>query len=187
VPVLRRLDRDWEPHALTVLAALLDGGDSTRLNQTLVRERRVADRAAAAYRALARGPGMFFVEGAVAQGRTAAQLEAALREQLKRLAAEEPSQEELARAKTKLVAQRIYRRDSIFSQAMEIGLLESAGLSWRDAAAVVDRLRSVSAAQVREVAAKYLVEDNLTVAVLDPQPVDARQLRAAAPPVALRH
>ncbi|MBI2316898.1 MAG: insulinase family protein [Betaproteobacteria bacterium] len=186
VPVLRRIERDWEPHALAVLAALLDGGNpSARLNQSLVRERRVADHAAAGYNALARGPGMFCLEGAVAQGKSAAALEAALREQVERIAAEEPSGEELGRVKTKLVAQRIYRRDSIFSQAMEIGLLESAGLTWRDSQRIIDGLRSVSPAQVREVAAKHFIEDNLTVAVLDPQPLDARQLRAAVP--ALRH
>jgi zinc protease len=33
----------------------------------------------------------------------------------------------------------------------------------------VKKLQDVSAGQVREVARKYLVDDNLTVAVLDPQ------------------
>jgi len=181
VPVLRQIERDWEPHALAVLTALLGGTESARLNQALVRERRIADQTAAAYKPMARGPGMLYVEGAVSQGSSAAELESAMREQVERIAAEGPSEAELARAKTQLVAKRIYREDSIYSQATEIGLLESAGLTWRDSERIIEGLRAVTAAQVREVAGKYLTEDNLTVAVLAPQPMHARELRAAAP------
>jgi zinc protease len=181
VPVLREIERDWEPHALAVLTALLDGTESARLNQALVRERRVANHAAAAYNPLARGPGMLYVEGAVAPGKSAAELETALREQVERFVAEGPSEGELARAKAQLVAKRIYRGDSIHSQAMEIGLLNSAGFTWHDCERIIAGLRAVSAAQVQEVAQKYLTEENLTVAVLEPQPMHTRQLRAAAP------
>ena len=185
VPVLRDIGGDWEPHALAVLTGLLAGNDSARLNQALVRERRIADQAGAGYEALGRGPGMLFVEGTVSQGKTAGELESALREQVERIAAEEPGARELLRVKAQLVAQRIYRRDSIFAQAMEIGQLESAGFSWRDSERVIEGLRAVSADQVRQVAARYLTEDNLTVAVLDPQPLNAPGQRAAPP--AIRH
>ena len=46
------------------------------------------------------------------------------------------------------------------------------------------KLKEVTAAQVQEVARKYLVDDNLTVAVLDPQPVGERK---PAPPVPPEH
>jgi zinc protease len=41
-PVLRDAGRDWEPYALEVLNWVLDGNESARLNQSLVRDSRVA-------------------------------------------------------------------------------------------------------------------------------------------------
>jgi zinc protease len=44
----------------------------------------------------------------------------------------------------------------------------------------------MTAEQVREVARKYLVDDVLTIAYLDPQPLDAAPARTA-PPAGVRH
>lgn len=185
VPVLHGADGDWEAYALQVLEGLLDGNDSARLNQQLVRELRVANSAGAGYDWVARGPGMLVLDGTVARGRSTAELEAGLREQVARLAAEEAPAEELARVKSQLVAREVYKRDSIFGQAMEIGVLETAGLSWRMTEQVLQGLRAVTAGQVKSVAARYLVEDNLTVGVLDPQPLPGA--KPALPPRGLRH
>jgi zinc protease len=50
---------------------------------------------------------------------------------------------------------------------------------------ILERLKAVTAEQVRDVAKKYLKDDVLTVAVLDPQPLE--QKAPSAPPAALRH
>jgi len=57
----------------------------------------------------------------------------------------------------------------VFYQAMRIGALDTVGLPHDSVDRQMKKLQEVSAAQVREVARKYLVDDNLTVAVLDPQ------------------
>ncbi len=54
---------------------------------------------------------------------------------------------------------------------MRIGLLETAGLSWRLIDDYVDRIRAVTPEQVQAVARKYLIDTNLTVTQLDPQPL----------------
>jgi zinc protease len=64
-------------------------------------------------------------------------------------------------------------------------MLESSGLSFRDAERIPERLKAITAEQVRTVAAKYLIDDGLTVALLDPQPLDVRVPGVAAP--AARH
>jgi zinc protease len=57
---------------------------------------------------------------------------------------------------------------------MQIGMLETVGLSWKDADQYLPRIEAVTAEQVQEVARKYLVEDQLTVAQLSPQPIDPK-------------
>jgi len=70
-------------------------------------------------------------------------------------------------------------------QAMEIGAAEVIGIGWRDIDKMLDKLRSVSAAEVQEVAKKYFGDDALTVAVLDPQPLPAAD--PASKPTATAH
>ena len=98
---------------------------------------------------------------------------------MRRLREQLVGDEELARVRAQLVAGKVFERDSIFYQAMQIGLLESIGLDWRLADQHVERLSAVTAEQVRTVARKYLVEDHLTVAMLDPLPLT--EDRAEAP------
>ena len=182
-PVLRDVDRDWQPYALEVLVGVLDGNESARLNQSLVRNSRVASEVGAGYDATARGPGMCSLEGTPSQGRSAAELEAGLRAELARLVQEGVAEDELARVKAQVVASQVFKRDSIFGQAMEIGQFETAGLSYRDIDRVLERVKAVSAEQVRAVAKQYFVDDQLTVVVLEPQPLAQAQARPAPPGV----
>ncbi|MFA5913436.1 MAG: pitrilysin family protein [Burkholderiales bacterium] len=180
-PVLRDADKDWQPYALEVLTGVLDGNESARLNQSLVRDHRLASEVGAGYDTTARGPGMCFIEGTPSQGRSTAELEAGLRAELARLVRDGVGEDELARVKAQLVAAQVFKRDSIFGQAMEIGQFESAGLSYRDIDRVLDGLKAVSAEQVRAVAKQYFVDDQLSVGVLEPQPLDPARARPAPP------
>jgi zinc protease len=57
---------------------------------------------------------------------------------------------------------------------MQLGLLETVGLGWPTLDEYVERIQAVTAEQVRQVANKYLSEERLTVAILDPLPLDAK-------------
>ena len=120
-----------------------------------------------------------------AEGKTVAELEAALRAELKRVQDEGVSAEELARVKTQSIAAQIYKRDSLMAQAMEIGGIEATGLSWRDVDPLLEKLKSVTAEEVQAVARKYFSDDTLSIAVLDPQPIENSKPRK--PSGAVRH
>ena len=186
VPKLRDVDSDREPYALEVLANVLDGNEAARLPKELVRSQRVAQSAGAGYDATVRGEASFMMDGQPAQGKTVADLEAALRGELKRIQDEGVTAEELARIKTQIVAGQVYKRDSMMAQAMEIGGFEAAGFNWRDYDKLLDKLRSVTPEEVQAVAKKYFGDDTLTVAVLDPQPVD-KTAPARKPIAGMRH
>ncbi len=85
------------------------------------------------------------------------------------------------------MASEVYQRDSVFYQAMKIGMLETVGLGWRVADEYVDRIRAVTPAQVQAVARKYLVDGRLTITELHPLPIDSHRVRHhMAPPSTLR-
>jgi zinc protease len=184
-PRLSNVEKDDESHALDVLSAILDGYDNARLNAKLVRTDKVANSVGAGFSNIERGPVLFMLDGTPANGTTTEQLEKLLRAEVDRIAKEGISEQELKRVKTQLIAGQIYKRDSIFGQAMEIGVMEMSGLSHTDIDRLIDKLKAVTAEQVQAVAQKYFGDDALTVATLVPLPLSEK--KTPTPPKGLRH
>ncbi|MET0102671.1 MAG: pitrilysin family protein [Sedimenticola sp.] len=179
-PVLKSLDEAWEGYALEVLVAILDGGDSARLSRNLVRGSEIAVSAGASYSAFSRLPGMLVMDGTPAKGTSMQQLEEALIGEVERIKREPVSQQELDRVKAQVVAEQIYDLDSVYYQAMQIGILETIGLGWPLLEQYADKIKAVTAEQVQAVANKYLNRDQLTVTVLEPLPLSMKKATATA-------
>ena len=177
-PTLKDAKKDTVPYALEVLAGVLDGNQSARLNKVLVREQQIASSAGAGYDSTARGPGLFTLEGTPSAGVSVAELEAALREQLALLVRDGVSAQELARVKAQVTANEVYKLDSVFYQAMQIGQMESIGFTYQDIPVMLSKIQLVTAQQVQDAAREILKDDNLIVAVLDPQALSGKPKHA---------
>jgi zinc protease len=173
VPSLQDADKDFEPYALEILAGVLNGNASARLNQNLVRQSQIAVDVDAAYDMVQRGrQSIFVLDATPSEGKSVAELEAAILNEIEKIKTGGVTEEELQRVKAQVIAADVYQRDSMFYQAMQIGNLETAGFSWRILKGYPAKLQAVTAEQVQAVAKKYFNKDNLTVATLDPQPID---------------
>ena len=175
-PTLKNPRQDWKPYALDMLAGVLDGNESARLNKHLVREQQVASAAGASYDSTSRGPSLFTLDATPSTGKTVQDVEAALREEIALLVKDGVSEDELKRVKAQVMAGEVYKRDSVFYQAMQIGQLESIGLGYQAIPVMLEKLQAVTAEQVQQVAKEFLQDDNLTVAVLDPQPLSGKPI-----------
>jgi zinc protease len=169
VPVLNSVDDDADVYALEVLSGILSGGNSARLASNLIRGSQVASSASAGYDMNARLPTLFLFDGSPAQGRSAKQLEEALLEQIKQLQTNLVEEKELNRIKAQVIASSVYEKDSNFYQGMQLGMLETVGVGWHKADEYVDKVKGVTAQQLRDVAKKYLIEDHLTVVHMQPE------------------
>ena len=96
------------------------------------------------------------------------------------------TEDELNRVKAQLMAAQVYQRDSMFYQAQQIGWIEMSGFSHRDLDILMQQLQKVTVDQIRAVAKNYLIDSQLTVAYLEPQPLSG-QKRPSAPPAGVRH
>jgi len=177
VPVLKTAKDKNEAYALEVLAGILDGGDSARLARQLVRDKQIATAAGAGYSLNNRMSGLLLLEANPAQGANMDDVQAALLDQIKQLREQPVTQSELDRVKAQVVANNVYEKDSVFYQAMQIGMLETVGLDWRLGEKYVKRIRAITAEQVQAVAKKYLNAENLTIARLVPLPMDLKKPR----------
>ncbi|CAN7179097.1 insulinase family protein [Acidovorax sp. LjRoot118] len=192
VPGLSRVENlqesDRDALSLMVLSAVLSGYDGARLERALSQgDKRVADSADSSAMLTGRGPSLFMLTGVPADGKTARQVEDGLRAEVARLASEGVSEAELARVKTQWIASTVYERDSVHSQAQELGGNWIQGYPLDVQERLLELLRTVTPAQVQAVAAKYFGDDQLTVATLLPQPLaaNARPRPAIAPGAAV--
>lgn len=190
VPQLRSFERTPENDdalALTVLSAVLDGYEGARLGRALTQgPDRVADSVDAGNGLWGRGPQLFTLSGIPAAGKTPEQVEAALRAQVARVAKEGVSEAELQRVKTRWIAGEIYKLDSVMNQARELGTSWVMGLPLDADQRLMARLGEVTADQVKSVAARYFGDDQLTVGILRPLPVDPNR-KPRQPAVPVRH
>ena len=171
VPVVKTTDVAWEPYALEMLAGILDGGASARFSRELIRGKEIATSIGAGYGLFSRLDDLFIVAGTPTKAHTVPELEQAVMQQIVQLQTELVSEQELKRIKAQVVANKTYERDSVFYQAMQIGMLETIGLDWRLSEEYVKNIDAVTAQQVRAVARKYFIDKTLTVAELIPQPI----------------
>jgi zinc protease len=159
--------------ALNVLAAVLDGYRGARLDRALTQgPDRVADSVGASNGLWGRGPQLFTLDGVPAPGKTAEQVEAALRAEVSKVVKDGVTEAELNRVKTQWVASEVYKLDSVMNQARELGDHWVENLPLDASERLIQRLKGVTAAQVQAVAARYFGDDQLTVGILRPQPVD---------------
>lgn len=185
-PVLKNAEayseQDWEPYALEVLSSILSGNDSARLNQKLVREQAIALDMGSGYDSTSRGQASLFEIGASpAEGVTITALEKAIWAQIDEVKANGVSDAELQRVKAAVVAADVYKRDSMFYQAMQLGQLETAHYPVHLLQHNAARVHAVTSAQVQTVARKYLLPDQMTFVSLDPQPLDPNAKPAGRP------
>ena len=180
VPVVATAEAAWEPYALDMLTGILDGGSSARFARNLVRGDEVAASVGAGYDLFSRLDDVFIIAGTPTRDNTLADLQSAVMSEIKQIQTELVSTAELQRIKTQVVANTVYERDSVFYQAMQLGMLETVGLDWRLSDDYVANLQAVTAEQVQAVANKYFIDDTLTIAELVPMPIDSSQQTQSA-------
>ncbi len=174
---------DPDAAALTVLDAILSGGKSSRLYNSLVYDQQVAQ-AAFSSADLNQQPGLFWVGAVMAGGKTVEEGQAALMAEIRRLREAPPTDAELAEARTEMVAGAVRERETIDGRAFAIGYALVMKGDAADANTGIAALQAVTAADVQRVAKKYLADDRLVVVrYLDEGARPAGEAAPAAPVV----
>lgn len=169
VPGVKTAKAAYEPYALEIIAGILDAGEGARFAKNLIRGQHIATGASTYYNLYTRYQTQFILYGAPSQNQNVHVLEKGLVEQLDDLKKNLVSDKELTRIKNQIIAQKTYEKDSIFSQAMELGLLETVGLGWDKANEYTQAINAVTAEQIQQTAKRYFQNNNMTVAKLEPQ------------------
>lgn len=172
----RHTGKDGEAEALHLLAGVLDGGFSARLETRLVREQRVAAAVSSGYDPFARGDTLFVVTAVPAPGRTLDELQAAVLAEVEKLKTEAVTPVDLQRVYAGLLAEDVFSRDSVREQASSMGRLESVGSSWRTLDEWPQALRAITPEAVQQAAVRWLVPARRTLLRLEPVALETEVL-----------
>lgn len=144
---------DVEP--LQILGVILGGGVTSRLYRALVDDDGIATSVAAGHGANMLS-GSFWTWAELAEGRSREELAAGVQGVIDALIADGVSDAELTRARNRVLAGIVFRQESASSIASTLGEAETVHGDWRLALALPDRIRDVTAEDVRRVARRYL-------------------------------
>ena len=154
--------------ALDVTSWILSSGRSGRLNQVVVREKQLAAFAFAG-NPDKRGPGLFQVSAQVAPGKSPADVEAALLEEIEKVKAGPIQDWEIDKAHNNGVRQQAAALTSTLQRAIQLG---EYALFYDNPNLVNTRAQNyqkVTAADVQRVAKKYLTKENRSVVITMPK------------------
>jgi len=149
---------------LDLLAMVLGGGDSSRLyHEVKDRQQLVHGIHASSYTPL--DPGLFFVDAELDAPNLDASV-VAIGEQVRRIREFGPSETELERARTNLLASQVHERETMEGQAQKYGYFELLAGGLEAEKRYLDQVRRATKADLQRVAQQYLVPERATVVAL---------------------
>ena len=156
--------------SLDMLSAILGGGPTSRLYQSLVVDKKLASNAGAYYSGYSRGPATFAVYATPRDGVSFDTLETAMDQIIRGMTMTPPETGEFERAKTRLVAEYTYQQDNQFQMAQDYGTALSVGMTLADVEDWPNRIRAVQPTDVRRVAQTHLVKEESVTGRMQPRP-----------------
>jgi predicted Zn-dependent peptidase len=162
--------RSEDTPAIELLAAILGQGESSRINNQVVRQKKLAQFAIVLSNPASprRGPGALLALAVSNQGVTPDSLEAGLAAEFRKVASEGVSEGELTKAKngyrTQLITQQqraLNRAEAIQSANLFLGDPEAVNTNWK-------RFLAVTVEDLKRVAQKYFTTENALVLLITP-------------------
>ncbi|MTI00622.1 insulinase family protein [Roseibium sp. RKSG952] len=151
-----------EAEALDVLSYIVGGGTTSRLHKALVLDERIALNAGSYYRGGALDDGQLYVYATAAEGIDLDRVEARVTEILQDVAENGVTDEELSKAKHRIVADAVYAQDSQTALARIFGTALTTGQTVNDVQSWPKQIHSVTAEDVAGAARRYLTEPPVT-------------------------
>ncbi|MGE8563699.1 MAG: M16 family metallopeptidase, partial [Acinetobacter bohemicus] len=159
-----------DAYALTIIKNVLDSGISSRLQDRLVRDKKVLSAISVSYDPYNRGDSLLSISALPTDGVSLQDAEKAIQSEIDLLKTELIQAEEVERVTAKFVSNLVYSQDDIAGQTKMIGNLEINGLSFRLMDELPKHFETVTPQDIQRVANSYFVRDNLSTLYLSPVP-----------------
>ena len=162
-------NRIRELYALDLFIEIMDGGYSSRLTKNLVDNQKVALDIFLSNDTYNQYPNLIIIGGTPRGKISPKELKLKILEQLSNESINSVTERELVNAKARIKANNIYKFDSVFYQAMQVGMLETKDIGWENLDNYNSIIESISLDEVKESASKYFLNNKVFTAILRPE------------------
>lgn len=173
-PTITTTKLAWQPYALDVLSNILGGSSSSRLQNKLIRQQRIATSVQTSYDPFNLHSTLLQIFSIPGKGSLTYNLEKSIYDEIIQLQQKVITPDELQRVKAQMIASKVYSRDSVQDQAMVLGAPEAVGLSWQYGENYINNIDKVTPEQIQQIAKLLLIPKALTVATLHPETMSAQ-------------
>ena len=157
-----------EAYALEVLLEIMDGSFSSRFTSNII-DKKIAINTFISDDLYSRKKSLISIGGIPRQNVSLENLKQSIINEFTNLYNEGLLDKELNNTKARIIASNIYKFDSIFSQTMSVGQLESKNLSWSLLDEYIVKVNSVTEQDIKEVTKKYIIDGEVQISLVEPK------------------
>ncbi|MDZ4386205.1 MAG: pitrilysin family protein [Moraxellaceae bacterium] len=160
-PSLQTAKSPEEAYGLRMLAGILDGGVSARLESNLVRTGKAAA-VNSSYNLLSRGDTLLVITAVPVPGQNLTGLREQVLAEVMRLRDEVVDEDEIERVLVNVLSDSVFSRDSLDQQASQLGQLATLNLPLDWPTQYAQALRQITPEQIQALAKQYLQPERMT-------------------------
>ena len=164
-------ENKMEHYALDLLLELMDGGYSSRFTKSIIDEKKLALETFISYESYPKENNIITLGGILRDGTKPEILQDAILDEFNKLINDGISDEELVQIKSRLIAENIYKFDSLFYQAMNIGTLETKNIEWNTIDQYLNDIDKITKQDIIEVAKKYITSKKFIFTIIEPEKI----------------
>lgn len=158
-----------ENYVIELLMELMDGGFSSRFTKNLIDDKRIALSTFISYDTYSTKRNLITIGGSPNKNISPEQLREALITEFRNLVEEGLYENELIDVKSRLLANNIYKFDSVFYQVMQIGMLETKNLDWSMLDKYIHEINSITGNDLINATKKYILKKDYIFTVIEPK------------------
>jgi zinc protease len=162
-------DKMKELYALDLFIEIMDGGYSSRLTKNLINDQKVALDIFISNDTFNQHPNLIIIGGTPRGDISPDDFKASVLNELSQQSINKITINELNNAKARIKANNVYKFDSVFYQAMQVGMLETKGISWENLDNYSSIVESITLDEVLKAGEIYFSNDRLLTTVLRPK------------------
>ena len=156
-------------YSLELLFELMDGSSSSRFTKNLIDEKKIAISTFISYDTYSARKNLITIGGSPRKGVDTDQFRKELLKEFEDFINYGLTKDELEQVKSRLLANNIYKFDSVFYQVMQVGMMETKNHDWRLLDNYIQDINSINEDDLKAIAQKVIINNKYLYSLIRPK------------------
>ena len=156
-------------YTLELLFELMDGSNSSRFTRNLIDKKQTAINTFISYDTYSRKENLITLGGSPRKGISPNQFREEILNEFQEFVNSGLEDGELDQVKSRLLANNIYKFDSVFYQVMQVGMLETKNYNWRLLDSYMEYINSINEEDLKNTAKNFILNKKHLYSLIEPK------------------